>query len=134
MTRQELIQLRDAIDVTLALPDSLRALLAQWLAPETAKPNGRDPNPPGPAPAKATPDNALSKRTAELRLLEAMRASPGSSVSGPAKAAAANRASTRERLQQLAARGKVEKDAGGLWRLKAEEPEARPTSPSSAAS
>lgn len=42
MTRQELIQLRDAIDMALALPDSLRELLAQWLTPEAAKPNGHD--------------------------------------------------------------------------------------------
>jgi hypothetical protein len=42
MTREELIQLRDAIDMTLALPDSLRGLLAQWLAPATAKTNVHD--------------------------------------------------------------------------------------------
>jgi hypothetical protein len=33
MTREELIQTRDAIDMTLALPDSVREMLAQWLAP-----------------------------------------------------------------------------------------------------
>lgn len=31
MTREELVALRDAIDITLALPDSIRELLAQWL-------------------------------------------------------------------------------------------------------
>jgi hypothetical protein len=31
MTREELVRLRDAIDMMLALPDSLRELLAQWL-------------------------------------------------------------------------------------------------------
>jgi hypothetical protein len=31
MNREELVQLRDAIDLALALPDSVRALLAQWL-------------------------------------------------------------------------------------------------------
>jgi hypothetical protein len=46
MTREELTALRDAIDITLALPDSIRELLAQWLTPATAKSNGRDPHPP----------------------------------------------------------------------------------------
>ena len=46
MTREELIALRDAIDITLALPDSIREMLAQWLAPAAAKPNGHDPHPP----------------------------------------------------------------------------------------
>jgi hypothetical protein len=32
VTREELTALRDAIDMTLALPDSVRELLAQWLA------------------------------------------------------------------------------------------------------
>src|ERR1700722_7391379 len=45
MTREELTALRDAIDITLALPDSIRELLAQWLAPKAAKPNGHDPYP-----------------------------------------------------------------------------------------
>jgi len=36
MTRDELVALRDAIDVILTLPDSLRELLAQWLAPASA--------------------------------------------------------------------------------------------------
>ena len=40
MTRAELTALHDAIDTTLALPDSIRELLAQWLAPTAAKPNG----------------------------------------------------------------------------------------------
>ena len=46
LTREELTALRDAIDMTLALPDSIRELLAQWLAPEATKPNGqRFPSP-----------------------------------------------------------------------------------------
>jgi hypothetical protein len=49
MNREELVQLRDAIDMTLALPDSVRELLAQWLAPGVSKPNGHDPHPPPPS-------------------------------------------------------------------------------------
>ena len=64
MTREELVQLRDAIDMTLALPDSIRELLAQWLTPAAAKPNGHDPHPPVPTPtpkAAPTPRPAASK-------------------------------------------------------------------------
>jgi hypothetical protein len=70
MTREELIQLREAIDLTLALPDSIRELLAQWLAPAAAKSNGRDLHPPVPPPlsskAAPTPRPAASRpRTAK---------------------------------------------------------------------
>jgi hypothetical protein len=93
LTREELVALRDAIDLTLALPDSVRELLAQWLAPEASKPNGQDPHPPVPLPsptAAPTPRPAASKpptakrhdnpahaRAAERKLLAAMRERPG---------------------------------------------------------
>jgi hypothetical protein len=97
--------------------------------------NGHDPHPPPiapisrPRPAKAR-QNKVSTRTAELRLTEALCDSSGMSVSALARATSANRATTRERLQQLAARGTVEKDAEGLWRLKGDE--ARPAETSRA--
>lgn len=88
MTRQELIQLRDAIDMALALPDSLRELLAQWLTPEAAKPNGHDRNAPV---LMSTPRmvKVQAKRTrkptpaqaAERKLLAAMRDNPASASS-----------------------------------------------------
>jgi hypothetical protein len=40
MNREELVQLRDAIDLALALPDSVRALLAQWLRDDIPKCTG----------------------------------------------------------------------------------------------
>jgi hypothetical protein len=46
VNREELATLRDAIDTVLAWPDAVRAEVARWLAPEAAKPNGRDPHPP----------------------------------------------------------------------------------------
>jgi|ERR1700722_12795444 len=120
------------------------------------KPNGHDPHPPtlisspegqgfrkeaaanhqrkltvSKRPAKAR-QNKVNTRTAELRLTEALCDSPGMSVSALARATSANRATTRERLNGLAARGAIEKDAEGLWRLKGDA--AGPTSPSPAAS
>ena len=91
--------------------------------PASAKPNGRDPHPP-PRQAKAR-QSAFAAKTAEQRLIAAMRDHPGASVDGLAKAAGANRSSTGERLRGLASRGVVTKDSGGHWRLVAEA--ARPT-------
>jgi hypothetical protein len=76
MTREELTALRDAIDMTLALPDSIRELLAQWLTPAAAKPNGRDPHPPVPT---STPHSAKAKRAFVSR----PRRKPPSASSSP---------------------------------------------------
>jgi hypothetical protein len=141
MTRDELIALRDAIDITLALPDSIREMLAQWLTPAAAKPNGHDPHPLAPSPsppavkvqavrrAKPTPAKA-----AERKLIAAMQDNPGLSVIALANAAGSSRSATGERLRQLAAQGVVDKDPAGRWKLKAEaqrspaqSEEARPT-------
>ena len=98
MNREELTALRDAIDVTLALPDSIRELLAQWLAPEAARPNGHDarplcprrrPRPPqrraqpprGPTrpsgttipPTRGAPSGSFSRRCASIRALALLR-------------------------------------------------------------
>jgi hypothetical protein len=128
MTREELTALRDAIDMTLALPDSIRELLAQWLTPAAAKPNGRDPHPPVPtstphsAKAKARLRKPTSAKAAERKLIAAMRDNPGLSVIALANAAGSSRSATGERLRQLAARGVVEKDLTGRWKLKREGP------------
>ncbi len=119
MDREELTALRDAIDVMLAWPDAVRAEIARWLSPETAKPNGHDPPPPPPRLAKVR-QSAFAAKTAEQRLIQAMRDNPGASVDGLAKAAGANRSSTGERLRGLASRGVVTKDSAGHWRLVAE--------------
>ena len=125
MTREELIALRDAIDLTLALPDSLRELMAQWLAPAAAKPNGHDHNPPAPM---STPRmvKVRAKRirkpppaqVAERKLLAAMRDNPGLSVIALANVAGSSRTATGERLRQMAMRGVVEKDLTGRWKVK----------------
>jgi hypothetical protein len=133
MTREELIALRDAIDITLALPDSVRELLAHWLAPEAAKPNGHDlrppvpPPPPKAAPAASKPhpakhyDNPAHARAAERKLLAAMREHPGLSAAGLAKAAGAGLSTTKERLRRMGAQELIEKVPDGRWRVKAEE-------------
>jgi len=41
--REELAALRDAIDTVLTWPDSARAEVARWLAPQASKGNGLDP-------------------------------------------------------------------------------------------
>jgi Winged helix-turn-helix DNA-binding len=142
MTREELTALRDAIDMTLALPDSLRELLAQWLAPAAAKPNGHDPHPPVPTPTpKAAPtprpaaskpyDNPAHARAAERKLLAAMREHPGLSAASLAKAVGAGLSTTKESLRRMGAQELIEKDPAGRWRVKTEEPrEAGPQQPS----
>jgi hypothetical protein len=44
--RQELMALRDVLDVLLKLPDSMHGQIVRWLTPEAPKPNGHDPHPP----------------------------------------------------------------------------------------
>jgi DNA-binding IclR family transcriptional regulator len=51
------------------------------------------------------------------RLIAALRANPGLTVGALADAADESRSGTGERLRQLAARGWVEKDRAGRWRL-----------------
>jgi hypothetical protein len=123
MTREELIALRDAIDMTLALPDSLRELLAQWLAPEASKPNGHDRSPPTPTPSTPRPvtpipprvkaevkhDNPAHARAAERKLLAAMRERPGLSATLLAKAVGAGLSTTKERLRRMGAQELIEK-------------------------
>jgi hypothetical protein len=127
VSRDELLKLHAALGSVLALPDSVRELLAQWLTPARAekdagqvqavKPNSRDPHPPA-RQAKAR----RRTKTAERKLLEAMEANPGLSVIALANAVGSGRSATGERLRQLAVRGVVEKDLTGRWQLKGEEP------------
>jgi hypothetical protein len=136
MTRDELTALRDAIDITLALPDSIREMLAKWLTPAAAKPNGHDPCPPVLRPSPRTVKVQAARRVkptpaqaAEKRLLTAMRDNPGLSVVALANAAGSSRSATGERLRQLDRRGVVEKDHAGDGNLKGEEPRAEESSP-----
>jgi Winged helix-turn-helix DNA-binding len=138
VNREELVQLRDAIDLTLALPDSIRELLAQWLTPAAAQSNGHDPHPsvpsptpkaaPTPRPAASKPhaskrhDNPANARAAERRLLAAMRERPGLSSASLAKVVGAGLSTTKERLRRMGAQELIEKAPDGRWQVKGEEP------------
>jgi hypothetical protein len=137
MDREELLKLHAALGAVLALPESIRELLAKWL--ETAKPNGHDPDPPlvsAPTP-KATPtprptaskshaakryDNPAHARAAERRLLAAMREHPGLSAASLAKVVGAGLSTTKERLRRVGEQDLIEKGPDGRWRVKGEEP------------
>jgi hypothetical protein len=113
--------LRDAIDLALALPDSVRALLAQWLRDDIPKSNGLDLHPPPatpkPHPAKAKSSAKPSSRSVkagEKKLLAALRESPNQSAGALARVSGGARSSTQERLKRLAARGAIEKTVEGV--------------------
>ena len=79
---------------------------------------------------------ASKSKAAERKLIATMEANPGASVAALAKAASASRSRTGDRLRQLAARGAIEKDDAGRWRIAGEKPrppaggpDPRPTSP-----
>jgi hypothetical protein len=74
-----------------------------------------------PRQAKVRRPNAFAAKTAEQRLLRAMADNPGLSVVALANAAGSSRSATGDRLRRLAARGTVEKDSAGRWKLKREE-------------
>jgi hypothetical protein len=143
MDREELLTLHAALGAVLALPDSVRELLVKWL--ETSKPNGHDRHASVPTSTPRTVKiqsarraKPTSAKTAERKLMAAMRDNPGISVVALANAAGSSRSATGERLRQLAVRGAVTKDITGRWKLKAEEPGSpaqgetalRPTQPS----
>jgi hypothetical protein len=158
MDRQELVALRDVLDLILRLPASLHPQVAAWLMPEAAKPgNGLDHHPPPVAQTAEAPKRNISSpsrsptphaskarpgapptsaKTAEQRLLAAMREHSGATVIALAKAIGANRSSTGEKLRELSKRGLIEKDAAGRWRLAGDDarppppgPEPRPPQP-----
>jgi hypothetical protein len=134
MEREKLLMVRALIDAFLALPEDLRAEVSRLLASGGPKPNGHDlhspapSSPPPPPPAKARHrQSTFSAKTAERKLLAAMRDNPGLSVVALAIAAGSSRSATGERLRQMALRGMVEKDPAGRWKLKGEATRPPPT-------
>ena len=143
MNQADLVALRDAINTLLAWPPAVLDEVARWLAPDAAKPNGRDPHPigngsgtipepprPPPAPYGGKSKHGRPKnsaKTAERKLLAAMADNPNSTVIALANAAGSSRSGTGERLRMMALRGLVTNDLTGRWKLKVEEP--RPPDP-----
>jgi hypothetical protein len=128
VNRAELGALRDAIDTILSWPDSVRDQIAQWLQPNTAKPN---------AAHCGTPSSRSSRRrgvwpgveeaACERALLDAIRDHPEAGVVQWAKATQCEKSAVSMRLGRLARRGVVERDSEGRWRVAA----ANPTMPPS---
>ena len=100
--REELVALRDAIDLTLALPDSIREQVARWLTPEAAKPNGRDPTPLCSRWARVQPRRGATSRSMRKPpsggSSRQCRRTPGSSVVELARAAGSGRSVAGERF------------------------------------
>jgi hypothetical protein len=128
--RAELGALRDAIDMILTWPDSVRGQVAQWLQTDALKPNRADPGrlsrfrsnrPRGFKPGVG--ESAARERA----LLEAMRDDPEAGVVQWAKTTHCDKSSVSMRLGRLAKRGVVERDGNGRWRLAG----ANPTTPPS---
>jgi hypothetical protein len=130
MDREESVALREALGAVLAWPESVRAAIARWLAPEPGKSNGHDPHPaavmmpkaPEPETARARGKAATPTEASERRLVAAMRLDPKAGVNALAKATGAARSTTGERLRRLATQGMVKKTPDGRWRLAGEDP------------
>jgi hypothetical protein len=130
VNRAELGALRDAIDTILSWPDSVRGLIAQWLQPDAAKPNGANPSrksrPPSNRPS-GFKSGVGESAAREQALLEAMRDHPEAGVVQWAKATRCDKSAVSMRLGRLAKRGVVERGDNGRWRLTG----ANPTMPPS---
>ena len=130
MNRAELGALRDAIDMVLGWPDSVRHQIAKWLQTDAANPNGDGPGrlsrsrsnrPPGFKPGVG--ESAARERA----LLEAMRDDPEAGVVQWAKTTRCDKSAVSMRLGRLAKRGLVERDGNGRWRLAGANPTTSPS-------
>jgi hypothetical protein len=139
VTKDELTALRDGLTAVLAMPDSVRALLASWLIPSDAPSpsNGQDwlpppavvrksmsaPTPsalrPSPAPSAKQIEIVEQARQAEDQLLRVLHLNPGVGVLALSRLAQTSSSTVKARLHRLSARGLVEKggDKGGGWRV-----------------
>jgi hypothetical protein len=130
VNRAELGALRDAIDMILAWPDSVRDQIAQWLQTDASKPKGADPGQLSRSRSnrrRGFKPSAEESVARERALLEAMRDDPEAGVVQWAKTTRCDKSSVSMRLGRLAKRGLVERDGNGRWRLAV----ANPTTPPS---
>ena len=128
MNRAELGALRDAIDTILNWPDSVRDQIAQWLQPNTAKPNAAHHGTPSSRSSRHRGIGpGVEEAACERALLDAIRDHPEAGVVQWAKATQCEKSAVSMRLGRLARRGVVERDSEGRWRVAA----ANPTMPPS---
>jgi hypothetical protein len=130
VNRAELGALRDAIDMILTWPDSVRGQVAQWLQTDVSKPNRADPGQLSRSRSnrrRGFKPSAEESAGREQALLEAMRDDPVAGVVQWAKTTRCDKSGVSMRLGRLAKRGVVERDGSGRWRLAG----ANPTTPPS---
>jgi hypothetical protein len=128
--RAELGALRDAIDMILTWPDSVRDQITQWLQTDVSKPKGADPGPLSRSRSNRPPGfkpSAEDSAGRERALLEAMRDDPEAGVVQWAKTTRCDKSAVSMRLGRLAKRGLVERDGNGRWRLAATNPTMPPS-------
>jgi hypothetical protein len=128
VNRAELGALRDAIDTILNWPDSVRDQIAQWLQPNTAKPNAAHHGTPSSRSSRHRGVGpGVEEAACERALLDAIRDHPEAGVVQWAKVTQCEKSAVSMRLGRLARRGVVERDGNGRWRVAA----ANPTMPPS---
>jgi hypothetical protein len=128
VNRAELGALRDAIDTILSWPDSVRDQIAQWLQPNTAKPNAAHHGTPSSRSSRNRGVGpGVEEAACERALLDAIRDHPEAGVVQWAKETQCEKSAVSMRLGRLARRGVVERDSEGRWRVAA----ANPTMPPS---
>jgi hypothetical protein len=126
--RAELGALRDAIDTILSWSDPVRDQIAQWLQPNTAKPNAAHHGTPSSRSSRHRGVGpGVEEAACERALLDAIRDHPEAGVVQWAKATQCEKSAVSMRLGRLARRGVVERDGNGRWRVAA----ANPTMPPS---
>jgi hypothetical protein len=126
--RAELGALRDAIDTILSWSDPVRDQIAQWLQPNTAKPNAAHHGTPSSRSSRHRGvGSGVEEAACERALLDAIRDHPEAGVVQWAKATQCEKSAVSMRLGRLARRGVVERDSEGRWRVAA----ANPTMPPS---
>jgi hypothetical protein len=115
----DLIQLRNAIDTLLELPENIRGVLAALIAPK-ASGNGHDEHPPAYHPPQRrrrlqTKPSASVVKENETELIDAMRERPDATFAQLAEATDSPQATVNERVKRLRQRGEVSKDDRGRW-------------------
>jgi hypothetical protein len=113
---QRFVRLSGELDLT---RDAMKRLLLNGAAGKPDVPFARARRPGGKRPQSSHP-KALRAAQVEKTILGLLRSSPGLRTAAIAKATAAQRSTTDERLKRLQAKGLIERDDAGVgWRAPA---------------